>query len=60
MLKAVKATVIDVLVLSHVNAIVKACVLYIIQKLKKAKAEESLQYAKSPETPSFPEFPSRV
>lgn len=60
MLKAVKATVIDVLVLSHVNAIVKGCVLFIIQKLKLAKAQDSLQYPQYPESPSFPEFPSRI
>ena len=60
MLKAVKATAIDVLILSHVNAILKACVLYIIQNIKQAKAQESLQYPQSPESPSLPEFPSRI
>ncbi len=45
MFKAVKAVVIDVMILSHLNAFVKACIFYLIQKHKLERA---------PDTPEFP------
>lgn len=54
MLKAIKAVVIDVMILSHINAFVKACIFYLIQKHKLENA---------PDTPAFPDsigIPDRV
>lgn len=54
MLKAIKAVVIDVMILSHINAFVKACIFYLIQKHK---------LENEPDTSAFPDsigIPDRV
>jgi hypothetical protein len=52
MFKAVKAVVIDVMVLSHFNAFVKACIFYVIQKYKVGKEPDSLDYQDEKDIPN--------
>lgn len=52
MFKAVKAAVIDVMVLSHVNAFVKACIFYLIQKYKIEMAPDNLANSGSIDIPN--------